>query len=287
MLKVALSVNGIGKRSIDIENLKRMKSAGIDAVEISLGRDLSIALDYDELKRAAEEADIELWSFHLPFMPFEEIDISSTDEALRKFSVDMCADMIKKGRGIGITKFVIHPSGEPIDDSERKAKTEAAKRSLAELGRLANGLGAVLCVENLPRTCLGRSSDEILELISDNDSLRVCFDTNHLLEEDISRFIAAVGNKIATLHISDYDRLNERHWLSGEGCIDWQKLYRELMAVGYSGAWLYEIHLDTPPTLKRERELGFSDLKANAEEIFCGKAPTRLGTPVPDLTAWK
>ena len=48
----------------------------------------------------------------------------------------------------------------------------------------AQQLGQVIAVEDLPRTCLGRESSEMLELISVNDKLRVCFDTNHLLQKD-------------------------------------------------------------------------------------------------------
>ena len=86
-MKVGLSVNGIGSKSLDLENFKKMKASGIDTVEISLGRDLSLALDYDGLKKSADEAGIELWSFHLPFMPFAEIDVSSTDEKTRTCSI--------------------------------------------------------------------------------------------------------------------------------------------------------------------------------------------------------
>ena len=81
MLKIGLSVNGIGAKAIDLENLIKMKASGIDLVEISLGRDLSLALDYDKLANDASKAGIELWSFHLPFMPFKEIDISEYAEA--------------------------------------------------------------------------------------------------------------------------------------------------------------------------------------------------------------
>lgn len=286
-MKVGLSVNGIGSKALELSNFTKMKESGIDAVEISLGRDLSLSLDYAALKELADKAQIELWSFHLPFMPFAEIDVSSTDENVRLFSITMLSDMIRKGCAIGIKRFVIHPSGEPIPDLEREARMAASKKSLAELGALASDLCAVLCVENLPRTCLGRDSAEILELISAHESLRVCFDTNHLLAEDIADFIRRTGDRIETIHVSDYDRLNERHWLAGEGCIDWQRLYAKLLAVGYSGAWLYEVNLETPPTLNRERDLVFSDFDKNAKEIFLGKAPTALGVPAEGLAPWE
>ena len=146
---------------------------------------------------------------------------------------------------------------------------------------------ATLCVENLPRTCLGRDSSDILALLSADARLRVCFDTNHLLEEDAIDFIRAVGNKILTIHVSDYDRLNERHWLAGEGCVDWPSLYSALLSTGYSGAWLYEVNLQAPPSITRAGDLTFGDFAHNASEIFSGKRPTPLGTPNEGLTSWK
>jgi sugar phosphate isomerase/epimerase len=44
----------------------------------------------------------------------------------------------------------------------------------------------------------------------------VCFDTNHLLKESSEDFARAVGPHIVTLHVSDYDGKDERHWMAGE-----------------------------------------------------------------------
>ena len=53
--------------------------------------------------------------------------------------------------------------------------------------------------------------------------MKVCFDSNHLLQEQGDSFILAVGDKIVTTHISDYDFVNERHLLPGELDIDWEE----------------------------------------------------------------
>ena len=42
----------------------------------------------------------------------------------------------------------------------------------------------------------------------------------HLKKE----FLKSLNKKIETLHVSDYDFINERHWLCGEGKIDWLSL---------------------------------------------------------------
>lgn len=126
----------------------------------------------------------------------------------------------------------------------------------------------MLAVEDLPRTCLGNTADEIAELISGNSKLRVCLDTNHLLHESNIDFIKKLGSKIITLHVSDYDYENERHWLPGEGKIDWNGVLDALSAVNYNGVWMYEISYECPNTIKRPRDLTPDDFVRNAKELF-------------------
>ena len=172
--------------------------------------------------------------------------------------------------------FIIHPSGEPIDESDRPTRMATAKASLKKLAEYGDTVGAVFAVEDLPRTCLGNSSAEILELISVHGSLRVCFDTNHLLGEDNISFVEKVATKIITTHVSDYDFVDEKHWLPGEGGIDWHSLYTALKNNGYDGPWLYEIGFKSPSTLKRTRELTCRDIADNATGIFTGEEIKRI-----------
>ncbi len=185
------------------------------------------------MKYLSEKYNIKLWSFHFPFMPFNEIDISNP--ALAEHSVELLTEYMRRASETGIKTFVIHASGEPIADDDRKALMDCAKNSLRQLAERASELGCVIAVEDLLRTCLGNCSNDMLELISAHGALRICFDTNHLLGEDIVDFIHRVGDKIVTIHASDYDFINERHWLPGEVKIDWITLISVLEEVGYSG----------------------------------------------------
>jgi len=126
---------------------------------------------------------------------------------------------------------------------------------------------------------VGKNSAEINELISLNDDLRVCFDTNHLLSENICDFIYAVGDKIVTTHISDYDFVDEKHWICGEGKIDWQAIYKALVDIGYKGPWLYELGFKAPRHITRERDLTCEDFYKNSKEVFEGKPLTVIGKP--------
>lgn len=245
-------------------------------MELSPSQGSYDAVDYQQIKRLSFAHGIDLWSFHLPFMPFETIDISSLAPEIRKYSIDYDSELMKKAAEIGIKRYVIHPSGEPIADEEREDRMKAACDSLAILAQIADDCGGTIAVENLPRTCLGKNSNEILRLLSSDDRLRACFDTNHLLSEPISDFIRSIGTRIITTHISDYDFIDEKHWLPGEGGIDWPTLYRDLLSINYNGVWMYELGFSAPRSISRPRDLTPADFARNAHEIFEGQPITLI-----------
>lgn len=280
MYRVALSTCN---KEINEALFAACRAAGIEVMEIT--GDLR-EYDCPALVAWAEKYGVELWTYHIPFAPFDRIDPSFPDEDKRRACVAEQAALIRMAAEMGIKRYVIHASGEPIPEEERPARMAQAKKSLKELVQVAAACGGVLCVEDLPRTCLGRNSGDMLELLSADDRLRSCLDTNHLLAEDLPDYIRRVGDKIVTIHVSDYDFINERHWLPGEGRLDWQTVLAALKDVGYAGPWLYEIAFECPKTIHRDRALTCEDFARNAREIFENKPLTTIHTPKPDLGMW-
>ncbi|MBO5008134.1 MAG: sugar phosphate isomerase/epimerase [Clostridia bacterium] len=268
------------------EDMFRMyNQSAITAVEISPKDDGYDAVNYKAIKRYADQYNIKLWSFHLPFWPFSEIDLSNKD--ICKGTLEYFEELIKKASAIGIDKFTVHPSGEPIEvPEERIERMKCSRESLAKLAHIAKKYDAVIAVEDLPRSCLGNCSGEIMELISDSDDLMVCLDTNHLLFENPADFIRKVGSRIITTHISDCDLINERHWLPGEGKLDWQAILQALKDIDYKGPWLYEIGFKCPKSIIRDRDLTCDDFVRNAKEIFEGKPITTFSTHIENLGMW-
>ena len=270
MYKIGLSSCGF---QLTEDNFIKLQEANISGIEVSMNSNEYQYINYKEISEFSKKYNVNLWSFHLPFYPFETNNISSLDKNVRKNTIEYLEDFIKKGANIGIDKFIIHPSGEPNLDSERQEKMKRSMESLDILAEIAHKEGAIIAVEDLPRTCLGHDAEEIAMLISANHKLRVCFDTNHLTVDNNIRFIEKLGDKIVTIHVSDYDFIDERHWLPGEGKINWQEFYNKFNTIDYKGLWLYEISLSSEKTLKRNRHLEFNDFYINAQNIFSGKNP--------------
>ncbi len=282
MYKIGLSTDG-GKELLGKAFLQECKDNNIACVEIACPVDMIFTFDYETFCRDAKDYGVTVWSFHLPFL---EHDISNLNEEARNNTVDYFETIIKTFSNYGVYRYIVHSSFEPIEDADRASKMAAAKISLKQLAEIAAKYDSVISVEDLPRTCLGRNADEILELISVDDRLSVCFDLNHLLSETQAEFIGKIGEKIETLHVSDYDFVNERHWLPGEGKIDWQSVMAGLKKVGYKGPWLYELAFACPKSIIRDRDLCCEDFERNANEIFEGKPLTVFSKQKENLGYW-
>lgn len=243
--------------------------------------------DYKNVYSLAKEFSVNLWSLHLPFFPFDRFDISSLDHALRQATIAEFSEIIKKGADIGIDKFIIHPSGEPIENGEREERKKYSRATLSVIADICSHNGATLCVEDLPRSCIGHSIDEMRFLTSEDDRLKICFDTNHITTENPEDIIDALGDKIITLHVSDFDFINERHWLPGEGKINWKKVMNSLKRIQYSGAFMYEIGFKCPATILRDRDLTAADFNKNAHELFEDKILTVYSKQKPNLGFWE
>lgn len=151
----------------------------------------------------------------------------------------------------GAKGAVLHGSAEPVplESEPRKLRLEHARESTAFLDEKAAEFGLFLAIEDLPRSCLGSNIRE-MEAILGNSAASICFDVNHLLQDSHQAFLEALGSRIKTLHLSDYDFIDECHWLPGDGKIDWPGLMAGLEAAGYEGPLLFEISRRRLPNAK-------------------------------------
>jgi len=282
-MRVGYSV--FGKNRLDDALAKNLRESGIEVIEIAMGAEEYPDADFYDTAAVAKRHGLDIGSLHLPIAPQQVYDVTNKNAT---GAMAYQIELIKRACGILEAKhIVIHSGGEPLKEEERAERVERAGEKLPLLADVAAQYGADICIEDLPRTCLGRDSDEILAMLSYDDRLRVCFDANHLFREREADFIRKIGNKIATTHISDRDNINERHWLPGEGLVDWVAIMDALEEVGYQGDWVYEVGLGFQKTIIRERPITFADLYRNAHEIFERKKPTIFAKPKPGVGMWE
>ena len=272
----------------DAALLESFARAGVACAEISMpGRDYA-GFPYAEFARHARDCGVAIRSFHLPFYTDETVDPAALDPGVRRRTAELHAHYVRVAASMGARIAVVHACLEPVEDADRAERLARAKESMAALADIGAAQGVTVCVENLPRSCLGNTSAELADIVACDPRLRVCFDVNHLLLESHADFLSRLGPLVATLHVSDYDFVNERHWLPGEGKIDWNALADGLDAIGYEDAFTYELSFAAnPKTVARDRDLTAADLVRNTREIEARASLTVHGAGgLPDLPMW-
>lgn len=244
-----------------LEDYLEAKSLGFDYVELAPSAygggstHEEVVSSSQDMKRQLGEARMKVWSIHLPYGGSN--DISSTDESTRKATVKrMCLYIKALAEVFSPHAFVLHPSGEPISDAYREQHIQQAIKSLPEIADAAREAGVLLCVENLPRTCLGNTPEELLRIVTTVPDVRITFDTNHYLKGTIEHFMRTAGHLIGHIHVSDYDFNDEKHWLPTLGKVNWGELMHQLEEAGYDGVFMSESEktLEGPATIQGMKE---------------------------------
>lgn len=285
-MKIGLSISFVPNP--DGALLDEMARAGIDCAEISMNGRSYASFDFKAFAGRAHDAGVEIRSFHLPFYTDETVDPAALDPGIRRRTLEIQSKYIRVAASMGATLAVVHPGLEPVADDERAERILRSKESLSALADVAEAEGMTVCVEDLPRTCLGNTAAELADIVDSDPRLRVCFDVNHLLLGTHADFLKVNGPKIVATHISDYDFINERHWLPGEGKIDWKALIDGLEGIGYQGAFNYELGAaGYRMSVARSRDLTCADIVRNAREIFERRPLTVIGGGgLPNLPLW-
>jgi len=236
----------------DPVSLAELKDAGIACIELNLDymdpdQVKTLHSFYDGQVQQAKQLGIELWSVHIPFGG--KWNIAQLDDAAYEAAIEANSFVIEWASQWGARVVVIHPSAEPIRTEEREAMFECSVAAIRRLSEHAAALGLKLAVEDLPRTCLGNTTAETAALIAEAPHAVVCCDTNHLLTEKPEDFIRTIGGRIATLHVSDYDGIDEKHWLPGQGIVNWPEVIQALIETGYDGPFMMEANFNTADEL--------------------------------------
>jgi sugar phosphate isomerase/epimerase len=175
-------------------------------------------------------------------------DLSSPDENVWAEAMEHALAAVDLAVELDAPIIVFHASCEPIGAEERSSRLEIARRALARIADRCGETGRRAAVEFLPRTCLGNTLDDLVALSEGlpSETVGFCLDTNHLMDrpDSLPDIIRAMGPRLTTLHISDYDGVDEKHWLPGLGVVDWRAFMDALNAIGYAGPFNFECTIE-------------------------------------------
>ena len=281
-MKYPIGVSIIDSKRLKLESLLELKRAGVDAIEISISDIPYSQFDFAKLKKDADQAGVDLWSMHCQFTP--EDSLSACDNELNRRWLERTKETINRAAAVGIDKIIIHTCDRSVSE-DRAGCMQHAMEYLDKIVEYALPKDFYIALENLPRDCLGNTPEEFMKMLECNPNLKVCFDFNHCLLTPTDEFVKKVGERVITVHVSDRDDINERHWMPGEGVLDWVKIMDAFDTINYKGVWLYEVGFEAGGTIERP-VLKCEDYVNNAKALFARKQPVVLGTPKPNLGMW-
>jgi sugar phosphate isomerase/epimerase len=217
------------------------------------------------VRKKLDASPVSINSIHAPFS--DEVDISRLDDAGQEFALQQVGKAIDMAERLGAGIVVLHGSAEPIGEHERAQRIAQSRSSLSMLCEQAEASGVRLALELLPRTCLGNTADELEILLADlpPEHADICLDTNHLADPNqLTAVVEQLSKRIITLHVSDYDGIDEKHWMPFRGVIDWGAFANALRDIQYSGAFVYETKPEDGDTMEEKLEI----IQSNFQRIL-------------------
>jgi sugar phosphate isomerase/epimerase len=217
------------------DEIRRIAAAGFDYVDLTLEPPYAWPVAADEIRALLDETGLRVvghTAFYLPIAsPFPELRAAA--RALVVAALDVFA-------AVGATLVNLHP--DPVTRSFPRAEVATGNvEAVAELGEAATARGLALMIENLG-PAYGTAND-LAPLLEAHASVRFHLDVGHahLGGERTEELLAAFGERLAHVHVSDNFGVDDLHLPLGAGSIVWADVVSELREVGYNGTVTVEV----------------------------------------------
>jgi sugar phosphate isomerase/epimerase len=251
------------------DHLLEIGAHGFEKVEVFATRshfDYHSTAAVADLQQWLAEAGLELHGVHAPIgESFSRgrwgppLTLASTDAATRERALAEAERALQIARRLPFPVLVTHlglprtQAPSPSDNSR-----DAARRSIEELGRLAEPLGVRLALEIIPNE-LSRAGSLVhfIEHVLDAPSVGVCLDFGHAhMDGDVVDAIETVSEHLLTTHVHDNRGRTDEHLVPFDGSIDWPSALTAVQKVGYEGTFLLEVaaHGSARDTLQKAQK---------------------------------
>ncbi len=252
MIKFSYATSGFADRNLE-SALDIISAVGFKYVEI-LGQ--KPHLDSPLTGQALQQFRMQLRSRGLNasvHAPLTTNVLGAPEKQWRREKVKVLEAYLRFSGEIEAEEMVVHPVPNPVfvpnSDSPELSKKigDAVRRSLDDLIRVSESTGVRILLENLPYKCNYPFLEmkQLRKLVDSypSDAVGLLVDTGHAVVRglDPASEIRIAGDRLHGVHLHDSDGIEDRHWLPGEGIIDWDETCRSLVEVNYNGPWIFEL----------------------------------------------
>lgn len=251
----------IGSNALSKKKLQQISDAGIDCIETGLTAyinkdsltftlpEAEMMQKMREIKQAANETGVEIWSIHMPYG--KEIDISFVEEARRQKVMAFHQQVLKYVAILKPKIILFHPSYY-LGLNQREMHIQQLVKSVQELNTSVKAMKATMVIENMlgPALLVSKGNQErpLLRTVEEclaifkllPDDVFAAVDLNHIAKPE--QLLLALGARVKTLHVADGDGKAERHYFpcDGKGENDWKAIFKALKSIKYKGPFMYE-----------------------------------------------
>ncbi|MGI6487488.1 MAG: sugar phosphate isomerase/epimerase family protein [Syntrophothermaceae bacterium] len=216
------------------ERLKLIKKAGFDATTLWWEDEIGCpGIEKENMPKMVRESGLVLENIHVPYDDCNDIwsDVRSVRDAVVKRHLNWLEDCAR----FDIPLMVMHITDGPNPPFSPRNGIDSITRIL----NTAEEAGIVIAIENTERL------DYTEFVLSEIESpyLGLCYDSSHdwLYDGVGAEILLKLGRYLKATHLSDNDGKKDRHWLPGEGIIDWNRVSRFFPNSTYDGFLTLEV----------------------------------------------
>ena len=193
----------------------------------------------DLVMKEKNRLGFEVYTIHLPQM--YTYDLSLTDDFARLKALQNQKEIVNMLLPLGAKICVLHPDAGTVPECDYDKRHKALIKSLKDFAPWCKERGLMLAIENLTQISSFQTSSHLMEVVEAvGDNIGICFDVNHNFKESHRDFINNAGKHIITMHISDNDGVQERHYLPGKGVINFGEIIAMMNELGYKSSFIFE-----------------------------------------------
>lgn len=181
--------------------------------------------------------------------PFRSLPLDAHDPKIRTVVQDRFKQGLAFANAIGATHMVIHSPFAALGHYRPDQKDyviNSARATLSDVVPFAEQAGCTLVIE----TIFDYNPATLVDFVRSfqSDFVKMSIDVGHVFIMHSNSdapppdyFVHAAGADLAHLHLQDTDGYTDRHWIPGDGNVNWKELFGALATLNHTPRLIVEV----------------------------------------------